>query len=68
MKVEVKQQLKEQNYLHLFTEIRYKQVVELMKYAMAKDATLKKYLQISPDFKVNFICDHMIKLVSSGDI
>ena len=61
MKNEVKAQLKENWQGHFYTDARYKKVVELMKLAMGEDDTLKKYLSISPDFKVNFICDHIVK-------
>jgi len=61
MKSEVQQQLKEKGYSTLFTEKRYKLIKELMAHAVSKDRMLKSYLAISPDFKVDFICDHMIK-------
>lgn len=61
MKKEVKLQLKEKGLLHLFTDERYNEIKLLMSYAMSKDKMLKEYLSISPDFKVNFISDHIIK-------
>jgi hypothetical protein len=61
MKNEVKTQLKENWQGHFYTDERYKKVVDVMKLAMGKDDVLKKYLSISPDFKVNFICDHIVK-------
>ena len=61
MKTEVKSQLKENWQGHFYTDERYLKVVEVMKLAMSKDDNLKSYLSISPDFKVNFICDHIVK-------
>lgn len=61
MKKEVKAQLKENWQGHFYTDERYVKVVEVMKLAMVKDDVLKKYLSISTDFKVNFICDHIVK-------
>ena len=68
MKAEVKQELKEKGRINIFTEARYKQMVELMKYGMSKDHMLKSYLSISPDFKVSYIVDHMIKFTDLGKI
>ena len=61
MKVEVKKQLKEKGFPNLFTDQRYDNVKNIMSYAISVDKMLKSYLSISPDFKVDFICDHMIK-------
>lgn len=61
MKTEVKQQLKEKGHLNLFNGTRYLMIKELMAHAVSKDKMLKSYLAISPNFKVDFICDHMIK-------
>lgn len=68
MEREVKEQLKEMGKYDLFTKSRYLRVKEVMSYATSQDSQLKKYLSISPDFKVNFICDHIVKYVNEGKI
>jgi len=61
MKQDVKRMLKERGYPNLFSEARYMMIKELMAEACSLDKQLKGYLSISPDFKVDFIVDHMIK-------
>ena len=66
MKNEVKQELKEKGRADIFTEERFAICKEVMKIGMSKDNILKAYLNISPDFKVDFIVDNMIKFVDLG--
>jgi len=68
MKAEVKQELKDKGRPEVFTELRYKQIVELMKYSMAKNHIMKTFLNISPDLKVSYIADHIIKFTDLGKI
>lgn len=68
MKNEVKQELKEKGRGDIFTEDRYLAMVSFLRIARTGKSTLKSYLDISPDFRVTFIVDHMIKFVDLGRI
>jgi len=69
MKREVQKLLKEKGKAEYFTDNRYNQVYELMKYAMKKDEWLRNYLPLDPlNNKSSWIADHIIKLVELNKI
>lgn len=68
MKAETKKILKEKNKFNLYTDERFEQVKDVMKYGMTKDAWLKNYLSLDPLNKAQWCADHLIKFVESGNI
>lgn len=68
MKREVLKILKENGKLDFYTNSRYYQVVEVMKYGMKQDAWLKNYLSLDPLNKAQWVADHIISLVIKGAI
>ncbi len=66
MKSETKKLLKGKGKLDLFTEDRFNQVKEVMKYGMTQDAWLKNYLSLDPLNKAEWVADHLIKFVELG--
>lgn len=68
MKEEVIKSLKEKEIFEIYTEERYDQVVAVMQYGCKASPTLKAFLSISPDFRVDWIVDHMVRLVAAGKI
>ena len=64
MKKEVITILKENGKIELFTEERYKTIVEYMKLCKKKSKPLSKYLSIDPANRSKFIADHIILFVS----
>jgi len=66
MKKEVKNILKENGKIDLYTEDRFNIVKELMKLSMKKDVTLKSFLSIDPYYKAKFVADHITKLASEN--
>jgi len=66
MKKEVKNILKENGKIDLYTDDRFNVVNELMKLSMKKDVTLKSFLSIDPYYKAKFVADHIVKLSSEN--
>lgn len=66
MKKEVKNILKENGNIDLYTDYRFNVVKELMKLSMKKDVTLKSFLSIDPYYKAKFVADHIVKLASEN--
>lgn len=68
MKNDVKKLLAEKNRSEIFTDERYGQIREVMKYGMTQDPWLKNYLSLDPFNKAQWISDFMIKFVDSKKI
>jgi len=68
MKPDVKRELKEKGRQDIFTEERYTTIVSLMKYTMKTQLKMKLFLEISPEIRVSFVADHMIKFTDLGKI
>jgi hypothetical protein len=61
MKKHVQRILKENGQGNLFTDDRYKAMLNIMKVAVRFDKQLETFLSLDPLNKAQFIADHIIK-------